>query len=307
MALLANVVLNPAKHWRATFAISSAPALALFWGMLGWCADSPADARVHSQAIGIVRSVAVAVAVATSPAAQLKPRPPGRYIGVWLGCALFLCQQFSGINAVIYFSSRIFQDPGVGGPSGALIASIAVGVFNIAGTLFAMAVIEKAGRRSLLIASYGGMATNMLAMGASFVVPMLKPYAHAITLLGTVLFVLSLAVGAGPVTGLLVPELNDTTTRSRAVSAAILTHWIANVAVGQGFLPAVQAFGLGSVYLGFGAWGVLASGFVAKCVPETRGKSLEQSDTLPRKRHTTRQATDAGTNVDRMIPARPIA
>jgi len=269
LALLANVCMNPTRLWRVTFAISSVPALALCLGMVGWCVDSPKDAHVNSQSVE-----SACVAFQRQSASQPKLRPLGRNKGVWLGCALFLCQQLSGINAVIYFSSRIFQEAGVG--SGALTASIAVGVFNIAGTLFAMAVIEKVGRRSLLIASYAGMAANMLVMGATFAVPVLESHSHAITLFGTVFFVLSFALGAGPVTGLLVPELNESTTRARAVSAAMLVHWMANVAVGQAFLPAVQTLGVSTVYLCLGYFCMLAVVFVAKCIPETHTKALEQ-------------------------------
>jgi MFS family permease len=269
LALLANLCLDPTEHWRTTFAMSAVPAFALFWGMLLWCVDSPSDARTNSCADSGFRTIAAQ--------SNIKTPPPRRLIGVWLSCALFLCQQLSGINTVIYFSSRVFQEAGVvGGPSGAVLASIAVGVFNIAGTLVAMTAIEKAGRRSLLIASYAGMATTMFVMGASFVVTLSKAYSHAITLFGTVLFVMSFALGSGPVTGLLIPELNDARTRGLAVSAAMATHWIANIAVGQGFLPAVHAVGLSSVYLCFSAFGALAILFVAKCIPETRGKSFEQ-------------------------------
>lgn len=270
LALLANVLLDPAQHWRATFAMSSVPAFALFLGMLLWCVDSPSDVRVHSQVAGRVRTTS------SPPASQLKPSPPRRMIGVWLGCALFLCQQLSGINAVIYFSSRIFQEAGVGGPSGAVIASIAVGVFNIIGTLLVMAVIEKVGRRSLLIASYAGMAATMCLMGVSFVVPLLKTNSKAITLVGTAFFVLAFAIGAGPVTGLLVPELNDARTRGLAMSSAMVTHWVANIAVGQSFLPAAQTLGLSGVYLCFSAFAALAALFVSRSIPETRGRSFEQ-------------------------------
>lgn len=82
--------------------------------------------------------------------------------------------------------------------------------------------------------------------------------------------------GAGPVTGLIVPELNPAESRGRAVSAAFVSHWVCNMAIGQTFLAAVAAYGLATVYAGFGAVALVGLLYISRAVPETKGKSFEQ-------------------------------
>jgi sugar porter (SP) family MFS transporter len=297
-ALLVNVALDPAAQWRAMFAIAAAPAVVLFAGMAAFCPESPvflARAGRADEAAAAARRLwgpsgpsqlpapAAAAKDAAPSSASTAPTPsspsspssifsPAFRKGVLLGCALFVFQQLSGINAIIYFSSSVFKEAGI--RSGAL-ASAAVGACNVAGTLVATFAIERAGRKQLLVASYLGMVAAMAAMSAGFALPALAAHAGAVALGGTLLYILAFAVGAGPVTGLIVPELNAAAVRGQAVSAAMVTHWVANVLVGQNFLPCVDRFGVGSVYAGFGAFALLGAAFVARCVPETRGKSFD--------------------------------
>lgn len=89
-------------------------------------------------------------------------------------------------------------------------------------------------------------------------------------------YVLSFALGAGPVPGLLVPEITAARLRGRAVSLAMGTHWVANFALGQLFLPALGHFGVSGVYLFFAAVCAVAVAFVQSSVVETKGRSLEE-------------------------------
>jgi hypothetical protein len=124
--------------------------------------------------------------------------------------------------------------------------------------------------------SYLGQGASMFAMAAGFVVPALQPYSGTIAVVGTIAYVLSFALGAGPVTALLIPELNPASTRARAVSAAFVSHWVCNVMVGQTFMIGVQAYGLPAVYAFFGAVSFAAVAYVKTQVPETRGKSFDE-------------------------------
>jgi len=287
-ALLVNVALDPAAQWRAMFALAAAPAVVLFLGMLA-LPESPvflARAGRADEAAAVARRLWGPAGAAQLPApaaeggkggggggASASLMSPQFRRGVLLGCALFVFQQLSGINAIIYFSSSVFKEAGI--RSGAL-ASAAVGACNVAGTLVATAVIERAGRKQLMIASYLGMVASMAAMSAGFALPQLAAHAGTVALGGTLLYILAFAIGAGPVTGLIVPEINAAAVRGQAVSAAMVTHWVANVLVGQNFLPCVDRFGVGAVYAFFGACSLLGAIFVAKAVPETRGKSFDQ-------------------------------
>jgi nitroreductase len=74
----------------------------------------------------------------------------------------------------------------------------------------------------------------------------------------------------------MVPELNPAQSRGKAVAAAFVSHWACNMFIGQTFLTAVERFGLGSVYAGFGAMSLGGLLYISRAVPETRGKSFEQ-------------------------------
>lgn len=141
--------------------------------------------------------------------------------GVVIGMMMFVLQQFSGINAIIYFSTSVFKQAGVASTA---IASAVVGAVNVLGTIIAGGVIEKAGRkcacmlaccalqhcivyRQLLVLSYIGMAVSMFSMAAGLGLPALQAVSGVVALGGTVAYILSFALGAGPVAGLLVPEI----------------------------------------------------------------------------------------------------
>lgn len=98
------------------------------------------------------------------------------------------------------------------------LASAAVGATNVVGTLIATSLIERAGRKQLLTQSYVGMALAMLTMAAGFGLHQLAAYSGTIALVGTLFYILSFAIGAGPVTGLLVPEINSARVRGRGVA-----------------------------------------------------------------------------------------
>ena len=137
---------------------------------------------------------------------------------------LFVCQQLSGINAVVYFSTQIFRDAGV---TSAVLSSLLVMLVNVAGTAFVAApLIDRFGRTTMLSASYAGMASSMAVMGGCLASPALAGTSllTAITLLGTVAYVFAFSCGSGPVPSLLVPELFPAELRGKGGSVAMLSH-----------------------------------------------------------------------------------
>lgn len=104
----------------------------------------------------------------------------------------------------------------------------------------------------------------------------MQAYSAPIAVGGTLLYILAFALGAGPVTALIIPELNPAKIRARAVSAAFVCHWVCNVALGQTFMLAIKAVGLPAVYGFFGSVACLGALYVHTQVPETRGKSFDE-------------------------------
>ncbi|KAK9796344.1 hypothetical protein WJX73_010696 [Symbiochloris irregularis] len=285
-ALVVNVAL-PATSWRTMFALAIIPAAVLGLGMLvapesprwlfskGRTSEAEAGARKLWGAAGPSQ-------LSPSPSDSEAAKGPAKSAGlgealksrsVRLGCVLFVLQQLSGINAIVYFSSSVFAKAGI--TSGAL-ASAAVGAINVLGTVVAASLMDKAGRKQLLTLSYTGMGLAMLAMSAGLGLQQFASASGAVALVGTLAYVMCFALGAGPVPGLLVPEITPIRLRGIAVSAAMVTHWIFNFGIGQLFLPAVTQFGVPTVYLFFTFICFFTVFFAKSQLVETKGLSLEQ-------------------------------
>ncbi|KAL0910663.1 hypothetical protein M5K25_021665 [Dendrobium thyrsiflorum] len=192
---------------------------------------------------------------------------------VSVGAALFLFQQLAGINAVVYYSTSVFRSAGIASDAA---ASAFVGASNVLGTAVASSLMDRKGRKSLLLISFMGMAASMLLLSLSFTWKVLAPYSGTLAVLGTVLYVLSFSLGAGPVPALLLPEIFASRIRAKAVALSLGMHWISNFLIGLFFLSVVNKFGISIVYLGFSTVCLLAVLYIAGNVVETKGRSLEE-------------------------------
>ncbi|KAJ4826116.1 hypothetical protein Tsubulata_044252 [Turnera subulata] len=276
--------------WRTILYIASAPGLVLTLGMQ-FAVDSPrwlckvgrlADAREvirnlwgPSKVERAIKEFQSVIKVdATSGGNRwldLLEEPHSRV--AFIGGALFVLQQFAGINGVLYFSSLTFNDVGIS--SGAL-ASLFVGFTNFAGALCALYLMDKEGRQKLLIGSYLGMAISMFIIASAISFPLDEELSHNISILGTLMYIFTFAIGAGPVTGLIIPELSSAKTRGKIMSLSFCIHWVCNFLVGLFFLDLVEIFGVASVYTGFGSFSLLAAIFSSYFIVETKGRSLEE-------------------------------
>lgn len=195
------------------------------------------------------------------------------YKAALVGGALFLLQQFAGINGVLYFSSLTFQDVGI---SSAALASLYVGLANFAGALSALYLIDKQGRRRLLIGSYLGMAISMFLIVYAISSPLDEDFSHNLSILGTLGYIYSFAIGAGPVTGIIIPEVSSSRMRGKIMSFSFSVHWVCNFLVGLFFLELVKTFGVAPIYVGFGGVSLLSAIFAYSFIVETKGRSLEE-------------------------------
>ncbi|XP_077214734.1 major facilitator superfamily protein isoform X2 [Tasmannia lanceolata] len=191
----------------------------------------------------------------------------------FIGGALFVLQQFSGINGVLYFSSLTFHDVGI---ASSALASLFVGISNGAGSLFALYLMDKQGRKRLLIGSYFGMAISMFMVVFATTFPADEDLTYALSVLGTLMYIFAFAIGAGPVTGIVIPELSSARTRGKIMGFSFSVHWVCNFIVGLFFLELVDRFGIGPVYASFGGTSLLSAIFAMYFIVETKGRSLEE-------------------------------
>jgi sugar porter (SP) family MFS transporter len=193
-----------------------------------------------------------------------------------IGIGLAIFQQITGINTVIYYAPTILQ--GVGFSEGGAIAATAVGVglVNVGFTVLAVRIIDRAGRRPLLIIGLIGMVISLVLLGVVF---SLDATSGAAGLLATVclgLYIASFAISLGPVFWLMISEIYPLRIRGTAMSVASIANWGSNFLVALMF-PVLLATlgGAGSFWL-FAVLGIVAWFFVYFWVPETKGRSLEE-------------------------------
>ncbi|KAM3297870.1 hypothetical protein ACQJBY_039698 [Aegilops geniculata] len=210
----------------------------------------------------------------------------GRHFNVvFIGTTLFALQQLSGINSVFYFSSTVFRSVGV--PSS--LANICMGIANLLGSIIAMLLMDKLGRKMLLVGSFFFMAFSMglQAIGANRHLGSASVY---LSVGGILLFVLAFSLGAGPVPGLLLPEIFPNKIRAKAMALCMSVHWPSsyvarlqegaklgvNFFVSLLFLRLLEQLGPQVLYTMFSSACVVGAIFVRRHVVETKGKTLQE-------------------------------
>jgi len=146
-----------------------------------------------------------------------------------------LSQQLSGINAVIYYSTTIFQHAGFS-PSESQNLNLAIGATNIVVTIISVFLMDRLGRRILHLTGLAGMFITVIILVISLLVGSSKGWSY-ISLIMTILFVALFAVGPGSIPWLITAELFNQAFRVPASSVAVMVNWTANFAVGLGFKP----------------------------------------------------------------------
>ena len=205
------------------------------------------------------------------------------FMCLFVGIMLSVFQQAVGINAVLYYAPRIFQDMGMSNP---MVQTVIMGVVNIAFTLVAVFTVEKLGRKPLLIWGSIGMAVGAFGVALTFG----NESMHLVTMASIMVYSASFMFSWGPICWVLIAEIFPNTIRSAAVAWAVAFQWIFNFIVSSTFVPmfnmhlsAGDNFGHWFTYALYGAICIIAAIFVWRLVPETKGKTLEDMTKLWRK------------------------
>ena len=159
---------------------------------------------------------------------------------LFISLVVMLSQQFSGINAVIFFSTGIFERAGLS-KDAALYATLGMGVINVLMTIVSLILVEKSGRKTLLLTGLGGMFVTTILLTFCLALKNSFEILSYVSIFAVYAFVIMFASGPGSIPWFLVAELFGVGARALATSIAVSVNWTANFIVGLAFLP-LQVF-----------------------------------------------------------------
>ena len=278
--------------WRYMLAIASLPAVVLWLGMLG-VPESPRwlivqgrvgealevlkkireEKRAQKELDEIRETIALEKSIKHATYSDLAIPWVRRIVFIAMGVAI--CQQISGVNSIMYYGTQILTEAGFS-TQAALIGNIANGIISVGATFFGIWMIDRHGRRPLVMTGQIGTIACLCAIGIASDVLNGSANLPYIVLGLTVAFLFFQQGFLSPVTWLLLSEIFPVRLRGMGMGCAVLCLWVANFFVGFFFPQLLFSFGLSATFFIFAGFGFIGLLFVINFVPETRGRSLEQ-------------------------------
>ncbi|MEU3304325.1 MULTISPECIES: sugar porter family MFS transporter [unclassified Streptomyces] len=200
---------------------------------------------------------------------------------VWIGIGLSVFQQLVGINVIFYYSSSLWQSVGIN-PESSFFYAFETSIVNIIGTVIAMVLVDRLGRKPLALIGSVGMAISLGLAAWAFSyktevggVVSLPSLQGTVALFAANFFVLFFALSWGVVVWVLLGEMFPGKIRAAALGVAASAQWIANWLITVTF-PSLSDWNLSGAYIIYTIFAVLSIPFILKWVPETKGKALEE-------------------------------
>ncbi len=193
-----------------------------------------------------------------------------------VGVGLAIFQQVTGINTVIYYAPTIIQSAGLPSASAAILATAGIGLVNVLMTIVAMWLIDRVGRRPLLLTGISGMIVSLGVLGFLFRSGVQNEASVRLAVVTLMAYVSFFAISLGPIFWLLIAEIYPLKIRGQAEGTAAATNWIFNLLVSMTFLTLVELIGQSWTFWLYGVLAIASLMFCYYLVPETKGRSLEE-------------------------------
>ncbi|MGH7736670.1 MAG: sugar porter family MFS transporter [Candidatus Tyrphobacter sp.] len=290
LAYVVDYALAAGGEWRWMLGYGVVPAIVLVAGMV-FMPESPrflfkigreGPARAELQRIyassaaedAEERSIRAALAVKSEGLRAF--RAPSLRFALFLGVALAVLQQVTGINTVIYYGPQIFQMAGVGSATHSILAESLVGGVNCVLTLVAIFWVDRIGRKPLLYVGVAGMFVALAILAFAFRQEHLPASLGTIALGSMMLYVGCFAFSLGPIVWLLISEFYPLSVRGTGMSIATLANWVGNFLVSQFFLTMLEVLGRSLTFAVYAILCLVTIAFVYFFVPETKRELLER-------------------------------
>lgn len=296
-----GVVMGTTGHvWRYMLFLSTLPAIVLFFGMLKM-PESPRYLALKgriSEALEVLTRVRDTKAAAVAELNEIQDniasdasiekisfrdlgKPWVRRI-LFIGIGIAVATRFTGVNTIMFYGTQILTNAGFSSQI-ALIANCANGLTGVIGTVFGMWLLTKIGRRTMFTAGLCGTTTSLLLIALSSHFLEGSPMLPFIVLSLTVTFIAFMQSCIGTVLWLLLAEIFPVALRGLGMGVCVFCLWITDFCIGLAFPVLLSSFGLFSTFMVFVVSGIIGITFVRLCVPETKGRSLEEIEQSFRK------------------------
>ena len=283
-----GLTFTSAGDWRMMLGLGAAPALLLLGGLVflpespRWLVLAGREAAAREAWRRLVggdwpeEDLAVIRHAGDEPKARLRDLFAPRLRPVLMVAAgLFLFTNLSGIDAILYYAPEIFRQVGFEGATGPILATVGLGAINAAATVVAMWLIDRVGRRPLLLWGLAPMTLSLAVMAIALELDSSGAFSGAATVICLAVYIVAFAVSLGPLPYVLMAELFPAAIRALGMSLAAATAWGVNAVVSISFLPLVDGIGVSGAFALFAVVCGIAFIYTLRVVPETKGRSLE--------------------------------
>lgn len=292
-AVLGTLFDGTGHIWRYMLFLATLPAIALFFGMMRM-PESPRWMILKgsiSEALDVLKklrsSEIEAIAELNEIEDNIKQETIVKQYGwkdlrrpwilriLLIGIGVAVATRFTGVNTIMFYGTQILTDAGFGRQI-ALIANVANGLTSVVATLVGIWLLGKMGRRTMFLTGLGGTTTSLLLIALSSMYLSGTAMLPFIVLGMTILFLAFMQGCIAPILWLVIAEIFPLRLRGLGMGICIFFLWIVDFMIGSVFPVLLDTWGLSAAFFFFVVSGIIAMIFVKLCVPETKGKSLEE-------------------------------
>ena len=290
VAFLSDTAFSYSGNWRWMLGIIAIPGVLFLLGLF-FLPDSPRWLMMRgrkAEATAVLQRLRGDTAVVAHEVAdieeQLRTPQRGWHLflqnrhfrrSVGLGVLLQVVQQFTGMNVVMYYAPRIFQDMGYA-TAAQMWFTAAVGLTNVLATFIAIGLVDRLGRKPILYTGFSVMAIGLGVVGTMMHLGIATHAEQLFTVAMLLVFIVGFAMSAGPLIWILCSEVQPLKGRDFGIAASTVTNWVANMIVGATFLTLLNGIGNAATFWLYAALNGLFLVFTYFLVPETKGITLEQ-------------------------------
>jgi sugar porter (SP) family MFS transporter len=294
ISYLSNYLLSEfgEASWRWMLGVQAVPSL-LFLILIRFVPESPRwlilKKGASEKALAILRIInpenceqeLVAIQNSAAPAGSAGKDSDHLFSGkyrkpVVLAMLFAFFNQVSGINAIIYYAPRIFEMAGLGAHS-SLLSTVGIGIINFGFTLIAINIIDRFGRKKLMLIGSVGLIASLFLVAFTFLSGKFSGYAIPAYMM---IFIAFFAFSQGAVIWVFISEIFPNQVRAKGQTLGSSTHWVMAALIAFSFPYLAENLGGATVFFFFGVMMVLQLIFVWKWMPETKGRSLEQLENI---------------------------